>query len=241
MGRAKREQVMPGMVWTCLGVSSWAEWKVLMFSKAVSMACLVEVGRAIRLGGNGALRMGDLRVAFSNLAVYSRRAVSPRVFTASMIDCTTGIICAVFWIGRERRAVRSEDDKDFAWYTRILILVSSSVGGNVTTTTGAGPSFSAFSIAFVSEGVSFVTFSSGVVHFGFASPLRRLIFLARLSSWASTSARETPLATHFVMAKNIRSATSQAISFGSVASQTSSASSMILERRREGSENNLAT
>ena len=204
------------------------------------MACLVEGGRAIRLGGKGALRTGDLRVAFSNLAVYSRRAVSPRVFTASMIDCTIGMICAVFWIGRDRRAVRSDDDRDFAWYTRILILVSSSAGGNVSTT-GAGPSFSAFSTALGSEGVPFVAVPSGVVHFGFASPLRRLIFLARLSSWASTSASETPLATHFVMAKNIRSATSQAISFGSVASQTSSASSIILERRRDGSENNLAT
>src|SRR5271170_4917921 len=104
------------------------------------MACLVEVGRAIRLGGKGALRTGDLRVAFSNLAVYSRRAASPRVFTSSMIDCTIGMIWAVFWIGRERRAVRSDDDKHFGWYTNILMLVSSYAADNVSTK-NAGPSF----------------------------------------------------------------------------------------------------
>lgn len=47
----------------------------------------------MRFSGKGALRMGDLRlVAFSNFAVYSRRAVSPRDLTASIIVFTIGMI-----------------------------------------------------------------------------------------------------------------------------------------------------
>ena len=234
MGRANLEHVIPGIVSTDFGVSSCAAWKVRMFSNAVSIACFVPSERVISSAGKGAFRTEDWRSAFSNFAVYSSRAASPRVLTALMIFWTIGMIWSVFWIGRESNVVLSFEDNAFESNTRILIFVSS-VGGGSVFNVGASPIFSAGSTALVSETLLLV------IHFGFASPLRLVIFFARLSSCASTSDRETPFATHFVMAKKSRSATSHATSFGSEALQASSASSMILEFNNDGSENNRAT
>jgi hypothetical protein len=57
--------------------------------------------------GEGSFEDWEECFAWSNLEVYSRRAVSLREQTASIIVVTIGIIWAVFWIGRDRRPVLS--------------------------------------------------------------------------------------------------------------------------------------
>ncbi len=95
-----------------------------MFSKLVSMAEMVSGGIRIRCSGKGELRTGEVReVAFSNLWVYLRRAVSPFDWMSLIMGFTIFMIWSVdLCEGRWRTVARAEDSVSEVLYLLIWIL-----------------------------------------------------------------------------------------------------------------------
>ncbi len=92
-GRVTCWQRTPGWVSTSTGGSVCAEWNVSIFLTAAVIACF---NSSLRRAPAAAISSGVTRSAvtsvLSNLALYSRRASSPRVFTLSRISLTVRVI-----------------------------------------------------------------------------------------------------------------------------------------------------